>query len=128
MVSQALSMGKEPDASPHPLLMHTDTAHTVENLKKLNFEVLEHPLYNLDLTPSDSPVWSTALVFLNTKHTVRITIKSHSYISSCYLREVWCVFKQTHMSYKVSRVCLERQNVITSIHRLTQIFNASLRG
>jgi hypothetical protein len=26
-----------------------DTAHTVENLKKLNFEVLEHPLYSLDL-------------------------------------------------------------------------------
>ena len=36
-----------------------DTAHTVENLKKLNFEVLEHPLYSLDLTPSDSPVWYT---------------------------------------------------------------------
>jgi hypothetical protein len=36
-----------------------DTAHTVENLEKLNFEVLEHPLYSLDLTPSDSPVWST---------------------------------------------------------------------
>jgi hypothetical protein len=36
-----------------------DTAHTVENLKKLIFEVLEHPLYSLDLTPSDSPVWST---------------------------------------------------------------------
>jgi len=32
------------------------TAHTVVNLKKLNFEVLEHPLYGLDLTPSDSPV------------------------------------------------------------------------
>jgi len=36
-----------------------DTAHTVENLKKLNSEVLEHPLYSLDLTTSDSPVWST---------------------------------------------------------------------
>ena len=36
-----------------------DTAHTVENLKKLNIEVLEHPLYSLDLTPLDSPVWST---------------------------------------------------------------------
>jgi hypothetical protein len=36
-----------------------DNAHTVKNLKKLNFEILEHPLYNLDLTPSDSPVWST---------------------------------------------------------------------
>jgi len=35
------------------------TAHTVETLKKLNFKVLEHPLYSLDLTPSDSPVWST---------------------------------------------------------------------
>jgi hypothetical protein len=33
-----------------------DTGHTVENLKKLNFELLEHPLYNLDLTPSNSPV------------------------------------------------------------------------
>jgi hypothetical protein len=37
---------------------HTIT-HTVETLKKLNFEVLEYPLYSLDLTPSDSPVWST---------------------------------------------------------------------
>jgi hypothetical protein len=36
---------------------HTAT-HTVETLKKLN-EVLEHHLYSLDLTPSDSPVWST---------------------------------------------------------------------
>jgi hypothetical protein len=59
MVAQALSMGKEPDTNPHPLLMHTDTAHTIENLKKLNIEVLELPLYSLDLTPSDSPVWST---------------------------------------------------------------------
>jgi hypothetical protein len=59
MVAQALSMGKEPDANSHPLLMQTDTAHTVENLKKLNFEVLEHLLYSLDLTPSHSPVWST---------------------------------------------------------------------
>ena len=55
-----------------------DTAHTVENLKKLNFEVLEHPLYSLDLTPSESPVWSTALVFLNMKHTVRVIIDSTS--------------------------------------------------
>jgi hypothetical protein len=31
-----------------------DNAHTVENLKKLNFEVLAHLLYSLDLTPSDS--------------------------------------------------------------------------
>ena len=37
---------------------HTAT-HTVETLKKLNLEVLEHPLYSLDLTPLDSPVWST---------------------------------------------------------------------
>jgi hypothetical protein len=37
---------------------HTVT-HTVENLKKLNFEVMEHPLYSLDLTSSGSPVWST---------------------------------------------------------------------
>jgi hypothetical protein len=37
---------------------HT-AAHTVETLKKLTFEVLEHPLYSLDLTPSDSPVCST---------------------------------------------------------------------
>jgi len=36
-----------------------DTAHTVENLKKLIFEVLEDLLYSLDLTPSDSPDWST---------------------------------------------------------------------
>jgi hypothetical protein len=48
-----------------------DTAHTVEKRKKLN---LEHLLYSLDLTPSDSPVWSTALVFLNMKHTVLIII------------------------------------------------------
>jgi len=55
-----------------------DIAHTVENLKKPNFELLEHPLYSLDLTPSDSPVWSTALVFLNMKHSVRIIIDSPS--------------------------------------------------
>jgi len=36
-----------------------DNAYTVENLKKLNLELLEHPLYSLELTPSDSPVWST---------------------------------------------------------------------
>jgi hypothetical protein len=47
MVARALSIGKEPDAIPHPLLMQTDTAHTVENLKKLNFEVSEHLLYSL---------------------------------------------------------------------------------
>jgi len=57
MVAQALTMGKEPDTNPHPLLMQT--LPTLENLKKLNFEVLEHPLYSLDLTSSDSPVWST---------------------------------------------------------------------
>jgi len=59
-----------------------DIAHTVENLKKLNFEVLEHPLYSLDLTPSDSPVWSTALVFINMKHTLRIIIDSPSYTTN----------------------------------------------
>ena len=31
---------------------HT-AAHTVETLKELNFEVLEHLLYSLDLTPFD---------------------------------------------------------------------------
>jgi len=62
-----------------------DTAHTAENLKKLNFEVLELPLYSLDLTPSDSPVWSTALVFLNMKHTVPIIIDSLSYyMDQCF--------------------------------------------
>ena len=40
-------------------ITEADIAHAVEILKKLNFEVLEHPLYSLDLTPSDSPVWST---------------------------------------------------------------------
>jgi hypothetical protein len=79
MVAQALNMGKEPDASSHPLLMQTDTVHTVENLKKLNFEVMVHPLHSLDLTSSDSPVWSTALVFINIKHTVKIIIDSLSY-------------------------------------------------
>ena len=58
MVAQALSMGKEPDTNLHSIT-DADTAHTVENLKKINFEVLEHPLYSLDLTHSDSPVWST---------------------------------------------------------------------
>jgi hypothetical protein len=33
--------------------------NTFETLKKLNFKVLEHPLYSLHLTPSDLPVWST---------------------------------------------------------------------
>jgi hypothetical protein len=36
-----------------------DNTHTVKNIKKLNFEVLEYSLYSLDLTSSDSPVWST---------------------------------------------------------------------
>jgi hypothetical protein len=58
MVAQALSTGKEPDVKCISIT-DADTAHTVENLMKLNFEVLEHPLYSLDLTPSDSPVWST---------------------------------------------------------------------
>ena len=58
MVAQALSMGKEPDATPHPLLMQTNPT-LLKNLKKLYFEVLEHPLYSLDFTPSDSPVWYT---------------------------------------------------------------------
>ena len=40
-------------------ITEADTAHTVGNLKKLNFEVLEHPLYILELTTSDSPVRST---------------------------------------------------------------------
>jgi hypothetical protein len=52
MVAQALSTGKEPDASSHPLLMQTLSTQ-LENLKKLNFELLEDPLYSLELTPSD---------------------------------------------------------------------------
>ena len=45
--------------SESTVLLHDNACpHTVETLKKLNFEVLEHPLYRLDLTPSDSPVWS----------------------------------------------------------------------
>jgi hypothetical protein len=58
MVAQALSVGKELDANPHQLLMKT-LPILFKNLKNLNFEVLEHPLYSLELTPSDSPVWST---------------------------------------------------------------------
>jgi len=78
MVAQALSMG-EGTGRQSTSITEADAAHTVENLKKLNFEVLEHPVYSLDLTPSDSPVWSTALFFLNMKHTVRIIIDSPSY-------------------------------------------------
>jgi len=66
MVAQAL----ERTGHQFTSITDADNAHTVENLKKLNSEVLEHPLYNLDVTPSDSPVWSTALVFLNMKHTL----------------------------------------------------------
>jgi len=55
MVAQVLRMGKEPDANPHPLLMQT-LPTLLKNFKKLNFEVLEHPLYSLDLTSSDSLV------------------------------------------------------------------------
>jgi hypothetical protein len=51
--SNSQNCTKRNSACPHT------AAHTVETLKKLNFEVLEHPLYSLDLTPSDSPVWST---------------------------------------------------------------------
>jgi hypothetical protein len=77
MVAQALSMEKE-TGRQSTSITDADTAHTVENLKKLNFEVLEHPLYSLNLTPSDSPVWYTDLAFLNMKHTVRIIIDSPS--------------------------------------------------
>jgi BioD-like phosphotransacetylase family protein len=58
MVAQALSMGDETGCQ-FTSITDADTAHTVKNLKKLNFEVFEHPLYSLDLTPSDSPVRST---------------------------------------------------------------------
>ena len=59
MVAQALSMGKETDPNPHPLLMQTMPTLLKTLKKKLNFVLLEHPLYSLDLTSSDSPVWST---------------------------------------------------------------------
>ena len=78
MVAQALSMG-EGTGHQSTSITDADTAYTVETPKKLNFEVLEHSLYSLDLTPSDSPVWSTALVFLYMKHTVQIIIDSLSY-------------------------------------------------
>jgi hypothetical protein len=51
--SKSQNYTKRNSACPHT------AAHTVETLKKLNFEVLEHPLCSLYLTPSDSPVWST---------------------------------------------------------------------
>jgi hypothetical protein len=50
--SNSQNCTKKNSACPHT------AAHTVETLKTLNLEVLEHPLYILDLTPSDSPVWS----------------------------------------------------------------------
>jgi hypothetical protein len=51
--SNSQNCTKRNSACPHT------AAHTAEILKKLNFVVLEHPLYSLDLTPSDSPLWST---------------------------------------------------------------------
>jgi hypothetical protein len=63
MLAQALNMGKEQDANQSTSVTDADTAHIVENLKKLNLEILERPLFSLDLTPSDSPVWYAALVF-----------------------------------------------------------------
>jgi hypothetical protein len=51
--SNSQNCTKRNSACPHTAV------RTVEALKKLNFEVLEHPLYSLDLTHSDSPVWST---------------------------------------------------------------------
>ena len=58
MVAQALSMG-EGTGRQSTSITDADTGYTVTNLKKLNFEVLEHLLYSHDLTPSASPVWST---------------------------------------------------------------------
>jgi hypothetical protein len=46
----------EGTGSQSTAITDADTAHIVDNLKKLNFEVLKHPLYSLDLTPSDTPV------------------------------------------------------------------------
>jgi len=36
----------------HDIARHHTAAHSVETLKKLNFEVLEHPSYSPDLAPS----------------------------------------------------------------------------
>jgi hypothetical protein len=42
------------------VMLHDNVClHTVETLKKLNFKVLEHPLYSLELITSNLPVWST---------------------------------------------------------------------
>jgi hypothetical protein len=43
--SNSQNCTKRNSATPHIAV------HTVETFKKLNFEVLEHPLYILDLTP-----------------------------------------------------------------------------
>jgi hypothetical protein len=56
MVAQKLSMGKEPDTNPHPLLVQIMPT-LLKNLRNQT-EVLKHPMYSLDLTPSDSPVRS----------------------------------------------------------------------
>ena len=37
----------------HDIARSHTAAHSVETLKKLNFEVLEHPPYIADLVPSD---------------------------------------------------------------------------
>jgi hypothetical protein len=89
-----------------------DTAHTVQNLKKLNFEVLEHSLYSLDLTPSDSPVWPTALVCLNMKHTVRVIIDSPSDINVCTIPDT---NYSSHASYLLVRRLIMFYHLITVI-------------
>jgi hypothetical protein len=59
MVAQALSQSTSITDADMERVYGMTLQNTVETLKKLNFEVLEHPLWSLDLTPSDSPVWST---------------------------------------------------------------------
>jgi hypothetical protein len=94
-----------------------DTANTVQNLKKLNFEVLEHSLYSLDLTPSESPVWSTALVFLNMKHAVRIIIDSPSNINVCTIPDT---NYSSHTSYLLARHLIMFYYLITVITNITK--------
>jgi histone-lysine N-methyltransferase SETMAR len=55
------------------VLFHDNTcphtaANAVETLKKLNFEVLEHPLYSPDLAPSDYQLFGPSKQVLNIKH------------------------------------------------------------
>jgi hypothetical protein len=72
--------------------------NTVETLKKLNFEVLEHPLYSLDLTPLDSTVWSN-------QTSLKRPSVYHRLATGCNAACVACLSAQNFLIWRNNAYC-----------------------